>query len=507
MTNSDRPGGAKDGDGLNQTPKMNTPKMNRDQPVRFWAAIGEKLGLFNYLPPDPVLRANARNSLIDGMAYAVMVGFFNPFVSVFAMALGATNYMVGLLNSLPAFTTVLAQLLGAYITNRFPSRVRVALWATFLHRITFLLLTCLPFLPVNRAWVLIFTVILANLPAGVAGLAWTTLMGELFPLEYRGKVFGERNAYVGAVTLLATALGGVVLGKIAFPYNFAWLNGLSFFFLMVSFHFLSRLQENPAPDRVGLLDKVEGLDRPSFEKRLSHRGPGTFLFRLRSTLWALFKRPLLALRRWRQVAPKVGTRGGDIWSFPASFLGLKPYREFLLSLLVFQFGLQLLAGVYPILFIRILKFSPGWIGFFATAAGLSSVLTYHFWGHLGDRRGHGFVLAIVTWAFPLSSLAYVYVTQPYTPVFLEFLFGLFASGFNLGVFNYLLEITPERGRPSYLAFFNVAMNLVLFVAPIIGVWLLTVSGVTTVLILASGIRALGAFLVGRSIWGRQPGTL
>lgn len=488
MTNSDQSDCATGGRGLNRAPKM-----HQDQPARFWAAIGEKLGLFNYLPPDPVLRANARNSLIDGMAYAVMVGFFNPFVSVFAMALGATNYMVGLLNSLPAFTTVLAQLLGAYITNRVPSRLRVALWATFLHRSTFLLLTCLPFLPVNRAWVLIVTVILANLPAGVAGLAWTTLMGELFPLEYRGKVFGERNAYVGAVTLLATALGGVVLGKVAFPYNFTWLNALSFFFLMVSFYFLSRLQEKPALDRVGPRDRVEGVDRPSL-KKLS-RGLTAALFRLRSNLAAPF--------RWRLVSPKMGTTGRHLWSFAASLLGLKPYREFLLSLLVFQFGVQLLAGVYPILFIRLLKFSPEWIGFFATAAGLSSVLTYHFWGHLGDRRGHGFVLAVVTWAFPLSSFAYVYVTQPYTPVFLEFLFGLFASGFNLGVFNYLLEVTPEKGRPTYLAFFNMAMNLVLFVAPIVGVWLLTVFGATTVLVLASGIRALGAFFVGRSVWRSQ----
>jgi len=414
-----------------------------------------RAGILSYLPEDAELRHNARQSLLDGMAYSVMPGFFNPFVSVFAIALGATNYMVGLLASLPALTGMIGQALGAYMANRSPRRLPVVLWWAFFNRIFFLLFALLPFLPVPRAWVFIAGVIIMNLPGAAAGLAWTSLMGKIFPPETRGQLFGERNALTGAVTIVSTAVGGLFLAAIKFPYNYTFLNLVSFAFLMVSLYFLSTLREKPSagPDAAGS--------------------------------------PPAAARGWEgmvAVAKKMYEN--------------RPYVTFVASMIVLQFGMAMPAAVYPILLVRMLHFSTAWIGAMATAGGLSSVLMYRFWGRFADRHGHRRTLTISAVVFPLGSLAYVFVHAPYTPSFIEFIFGMFAAGFNLSVFNYVLELAPPESSPTYIAAYNIATSLVVLVAPLAGVYVLTIASAHAALVAASVARLFGVIL----LWVTGSGT-
>lgn len=412
-----------------------------------------RAGILSYLPEDAELRHNARQSLLDGMAYSVMPGFFNPFVSVFAIALGATNYMVGLLASLPALTGILGQAVGAYMANRSPRRLPVVLWWAFFNRIFFLLFALLPFLPVPRAWVFIAGVIIMNLPGSAAGLAWTSLMGKIFPPETRGQLFGERNAITGAVTIASTAVGGLLLAAIKFPYNYTFLNLVSFVFLMVSLYFLSTLHEKPSgdPDGTGSRAARGGKGMVAVAKQMYEN---------------------------------------------------RPYVTFVASMIVLQFGMAMPAAVYPILLVRMLHFSTAWIGAMATAGGLSSVLMYRFWGRFADRHGHRRTLTISTLVFPLGSLAYVFVHAPYTPSFIEFVFGMFAAGFNLSVFNYVLELAPPESSPTYIAAYNIATSLVVLVAPLVGVYVLTIASAHAALVAASVARLAGVTL----LWVTGSGT-
>lgn len=386
----------------------------------------DRTGILDYLPAESDIRHNAQQSLLDGMAFSVAPGFSDPFRGVFAIALGASNYMLALLAALPSVTNVLGQILGAWLTNRAPRRLRVVVVSALCSRSFFLLFAAVPFLPlpaVDRAWIFVLGVALANLPGSIANLAWTALMQKLFPPEYRGKVFGQRNAILGAVTITATAVGGILLSAIRFPYNYSLLNVVAFVFLMGSLAYLTTLREPaalPAPANIG--------PRPAGGPRAS-------------------------------------------WDGVKRMMANRPFARFVVAMLALQFALNLPGGLFPVLIVREMRISTTWIGLMSTASGLSSVMTYQYWGRFSDRYGHRRTLAVTSLIWPVGSFLYCFIHAPYLPAIIELGFGLFASGFNLSLFNYMLEVSPPEESPSYIAFYNIVTSLVILAAPIVGVWI------------------------------------
>ena len=414
-------------------------------------ASGAYYGRVIAIPPvepetiDPTLRHNVRQSLLDGMAFAVMTGFFNPFMSVFAMALGATNYMVGLLVSLPALLGMIGQAIGALLAGGTRRKLPVVvLWAA-LGRSFFLLFALLPFLPVPRAWVFVLAVGLMNLPASVAGLTWTALVQRLFPPRHRGQIFGQRNAFISAATLLATALGGWLLTALPFPANYTVLNLTSFVFLMVSIYYLTTLREPPPAARAEERRKV-GAD---------------------------ILRSLGRLRRNRQ------------------------FTSFMTAMAIFWFSLFMPQALYPILFVREMHMPTFWIGLLYTAGGLSAVLTYRFWGRFSDRYGHRRTLALCATVRPLHGLLYCFIQTAWAPSVIEFIFSAFVSGFDLSAFNSILEVAPQEDSSTYIAVFNIVNGLVVLSAPLLGVWVASMTGVRAGIGIGAVTRLIGVILLWR----------
>ncbi|MEW6724941.1 MAG: MFS transporter [Bacillota bacterium] len=393
---------------------------------------------------DPKLRANGRNSLIDGMWYCVMVGLTQPFVGVYAIKLGASDYLVGLLSSLPALVALFSQVPGAIICDRYASRLLVTRRYALLHRLFYLVIAFLPLLapPGWRAVAFVFMVAAMNFPGTVAGVAWTALMGDLFPAHVRGRVFGERNTLTGFVTLICTLAGGVLLDRSErwFPWNYSAAYLVSFGALLLSYYYLGKLQEDPR--RLG-----QTPDRPGV---------------------------LRALRSFSQVIQN------------------RPFVRFTLPIFVFHLGLNLPAAIYSILFVRILSLPAVWIGAFSVIFGLTGVLTYSWWGRLADRIGNRTVLNITLWLWPIFPILYAFVGGPWPIALLMAVGGVVGSGFNLTVFNSLLEVAPEDGRPNYVAVFNLANGLTGFAMPMLGVVIYRTWGLLAVMALATGVRLLGA---------------
>jgi len=153
--------------------------------------------LTGYLDSE-TMRSNAFYSIVEGMAYNVMTGLTGSFMAVFAIKLGATDQMLGLLASGPALIGLLSQIPSAIITERTDKKLQPILAWGFLHRINYLFYAIIPFLPlqpVYKAWLFIILVTWMNFPAVVVNTMWTHLMGEIFPISSRGRVFGDRNFY------------------------------------------------------------------------------------------------------------------------------------------------------------------------------------------------------------------------------------------------------------------------------------------------------------------------
>lgn len=412
-------------------------------------------GLLAFLPADPTLRHNARQNLVDGAFFSAMLGFFNPFMSVFAMALGATNYMVGLLVSLPAAAGMVGQALGALLSNGARRKLPIVIEWALVSRLFFLLFAALPYLPVPKAWVFVAAVGLMNLPTSVANLAWTALVQRLFPPQYRGQIFGLRYTFNSAATLAATAVGGYVLSVLRFPTNYTVLNLASFAALLLSLLYLTKLREPTEAQPA----QAQAADA----------------------------QPVAARRK----------AGSEVLAAVGRARRNKQFTTFMVAIGAFWFGLFMPQALYPILFVREMNMPTTWIGLLYTAGGLSAMLTYRFWGRFADRHGHRLTLAICVTARPIHSLLYCFAHAAWTPSIIEFAFCGFVSGFDLCAFNAILESAPQEDSPTYIAVFNIVNGLLVLIAPMLGVWVASMTGVRAGIAISSAARLVGVVMLWR----------
>lgn len=396
---------------------------------------------FTYYTGDPVTRKNILNNICDGAWYVVMVGLTSSFTGVYALALGASDTMLGWLSSLPALVALLSQIPGAIITERSPRRLRVVVPFGLAFRSGYLLFAFIPFLPVQpiyRAWIFVVLLSLINFPGTVSGVAWSAMMGDVFPSNLRGRVFGDRNMLLGIVQMTFTLLAGPLLDSISYPYNYVLIFALSFSALMMSTRYLSKIIERPASEEI-------------------------------------------ARKNWREQWQGVGNALKD-----------RSFLYFTAALFIVHLGFNVSAAMWTILYVKVLFLSKTFIGLLSVVSQLVSVCSYRWWGRFADRHGHRLALFISILGFVPQPFLYNFVHSAWPLIPLTMLSGFTGGGFNMVLFNALLDTAPdERVRPSYIAFFNTIMGVTGFVAPMVGVAIYQATSMYIVFSIASALRLLG----------------
>lgn len=395
----------------------------------------KRLRSYDYIA-DPVERENAVNSLIDGSLFSVMSGLTQPFWGAFAVQLGASDYMVGLLTSLPALMNLAAQVPSAILIDRYDNRLKPTLRAAFVSRsflLLFAFLAIVP-LPLNvRAWCFILTFAIRSFPENMCNIAWTAMMGEMFSPRLRARIFAERNMVTTLISLLATIGAGQMLDLVPWPSNFAALYLVGYGFVMGSWYYLTRHKELP-------LSKEERTNAPA------------------------------GLKAFTEVR-------GD-----------RRFMKFVAGLLIIYIGFHFTAAFWTILWVKIMGLSNTWLGMFSITSGIMSFLTYKQWGRLVERHGAQKVLLLTAGAHAIVPLAYGRFRNPYVHLLIHVLTGTFGAGLNLSTFNVLLDVTPDATRPAYVAVYNMAMGLSSVVWPLVGVSLYQAIGMTRTLDIAFLIR-------------------
>lgn len=164
------------------------------------------------LAPE-TLRASLRASHAEGMSaelFSACVG--GAVMTAWALHLGASTLVIGLLGALPLAAQVL-QLPAAWLTHRLGYR-RVAIAAIAGSRLVWLPLAALPFVDLSAAGRLQLYVAIFALAAvlGVVGNnAWTSWMGDLVPASIRGRFFSRRTVYLSLAGTAASLTAGVLL--------------------------------------------------------------------------------------------------------------------------------------------------------------------------------------------------------------------------------------------------------------------------------------------------------
>lgn len=396
------------------------------------------------------LRHNVTVNLLDGAFFGLGWGFgsIGTIIPLFVSKMTDSATLIGLIPAVHAVTWQLPQLFMANTVARLRQYKPMVLWMTLHERLPYLGLALVAFFAStlgNRlALILTFLLLLwQGLGAGFTANPWQSMIAKIIPAEARGTFFGAQSAFANVLMSLSAIAAGYLLEKLDAPYDFSLCFLLVLVGMGISMVFLALTRE-PV----------------DMEKNIPERRP----FPWRD--WVAI------LRRDRN------------------------FSAFLLVRFLSQFATMGFA-FYIIYGLRRFNMDEVTAGFLTAALTITSTIGSPLMGWLGDRLGHRAMLIAGSFAVTLSSLLAWFAPS------IVWLYPVFilAALANVAYWTISMAITAEFGteetRPVYIGLSNTLVAPATFLAPLLGGWIVDVSGFqTTFLLSAAGGLIIAAVLVG-----------
>ena len=134
------------------------------------------------------VRKSLRYSVLDGSAYAAMIGLTQNFITPLALELKASTFQIGLLSSVPNFTTAMAQLAAPNLSERAGSRKGFIIPVILAHALMFIPILLVPYIfHVSAVWWLIGFVTISVVLGSITFPPWGSMMADLVPKRLRGR--------------------------------------------------------------------------------------------------------------------------------------------------------------------------------------------------------------------------------------------------------------------------------------------------------------------------------
>jgi MFS family permease len=370
------------------------------------------------------VRKGIRLVVVDGvcsMAMGTLLG--GPFLAAFALALGASNYEIGLVAAI-GFLSQPMQLIGLYLVKKFRKRRALNAICAGVSRLLGVFIIVIPVLFVKRGVsFLIQWLVLSALIGAIPGPAWNSLLRDIIPPKVLGRVFSRRMILGTALALVLTLLGGYFVDwwKVSFPdvalyaYSMLFLLGLLF----------------------GLVGAFAGSQLPEPTMRMEEDAP----------ILDLLTMPV---------------KDGN-------------FRQLLVYIATWNFAINMATPFFVIYMLKRIELSLFMVTVLLTVSQLTNLLFLRIWGRLADRYSNKSVLsvagplllvAILMWSFTTLPERY-FLTIPLL-FLIHILSGMSLAGVALASTNIGLKLSPQGYAHAYLTVFGLAGAVTGGLAPLLG---------------------------------------
>jgi len=353
-----------------------------------------------------------KDSIKEGSAYSAMDGITSTYATPFALALGANNAEVGLLNSVPSlFSTILQPSIGKYIERI--GRKDVCESLSFLQRLVWIPIIFIPFFFLKESvFLFILLLTLSQVALSFANTAWSSWIGSLVPEKIRGSYFGKRNTIQSIFSFSTALIAGWLLGLTNSILGFSFVFFLAFIFGLVSYFYLTKI--------------------PDINYKRTINGKLNIL------------KSITDLKKYRN---------------------FKPFKR---HMALVSFAVNLSSPFFTVYMLSVMNIGYEWYGIVIATEILAKILMQRYWGVLSDKFGDRSVMGLCNIMVVFYPLIFLLVRGPFHLILVSIFSGIAWSGFDLSAFNYLLDVTPPDKRPSYIADYKIATGLALFLGPFIG---------------------------------------
>jgi len=354
-----------------------------------------------------------KNSIKDGAAFSAMDGMTSTYTTPFALALGANNAEVGILNSIPNFfATILQIFAGKYIEKR--GRKKVAVNLSIIQRFTWLFIAIIPLIFFEqRLWLFILLVTISYALLSFASTAWSAWIGNIVPEKIRGSFFGKRNTIQSALSFFTTLLGGWILGLTNNLIGFSLVFFIAFVFGLIAYSYLIKIPEV----------SIEG---------------------------------------------KHNKNALNVLGFVKKFKKYRNFYPFTIHMSLMSFAVNIASPFFTVYMLNVLKVGYEWYAIVIAVEVLMRIFMQTYWGRISDKYGDRAVLIICNILIVFYPFCWFFVTNPFQIIFISIFSGIGWAGFDLASFNYLLDVTPPDERPSYISRYKIFTGMALFLGALAG---------------------------------------
>lgn len=348
---------------------------------------------------------NAVNA--EGMSYSVMAGIGDAYVPAAAVALGASNFYIGLLTALPQLFGAALQFFSLSALRILKNRKLLVMIGCLLHALTWLPVIALLLWPGPHSVPLM--IFFFSLGAGFSlfvNPAWSSWVADIVPENERGDYFANRSRLMQFTLFAATFAAGFALQELSLTFEtrlaFAAVFGIAFFARLSSVFF----------------NMVVGDVK--YEIQLIREIGMRHLFLLpayRNELWFL---AFVAMMGFSSL-------------FASPF-----FTPYVLN----DLGYDVVA-----------------LGMLTAITVLTKIVAFPYWGKIIDRFGNRAVL--ITGAFMVPFVPFMWLfSRDFAMLALFNMFsGFIWSGFDLATFNYALALVGRELRASFISKYNIFVGI------------------------------------------------
>lgn len=372
------------------------------------------------------IRSGLKNVIKDGVASQAMgILTGGAFLVAFAIKLGASNLVIGLLAAIGPLSQLL-QLPSIVLVEKIRNRRAITVFTAAIGRLFWLPVVLIPFFFRGSTGLGILLVSIAAVSAfgAVGGCSWNSWMRDFIPQNILGAFFSKRMRIAAGVGVLLSLIAAIYLDywkKLFAEYE---LQGYSILFLAgflagaAGIYFLAKTPEPrmPVPETKPRLLKL--LGQPFKDEN--------------------FRKLIIFLGSWNFA---VNLAGPFFMVYMLKRLGLS---------MSFIIGLSILSQVMNFIFLKI-------------------------WGKFTDRFSNKSVLAIGGTLFIFCILAWTFTTMPERYVLtipllilIHIIMGASSAGVSLASGNISLKLAPQGQATAYLATNTIVNSVAAGIAPILG---------------------------------------
>ena len=414
-------------------------------------------------------------------------GMVDPFLTTIAVDMGISGSQMGWLRAITNLLGNFVQPIFGFLSDTIQRRSIFVALSNILYSSAWVLL-----LFINQIWMIILMAGMISLVVSMGTPAWTALLGEVVPSKIRGKIISKVNWFSQFSFIASTILGGIILnyvfgnlslGSRTIELNMLLTISIGLLAGLISAIIIMTFKEKKARDRGQRLNAL--LDEENQKLMLRSdiqfdEGPclieeDIIIDKDPQSIIAS-SQEVICVSSEDQTKKSIildSTKDKPLTQKPLSQRVTKMLqdKEFIKFTVIFGIQSFFMSYCWPLFPIRqrsdiAANFFE--IAIFSVIMNLAFLLTVRYAGRISDligRKPQMFLNRLILITMPLS---YMFASQVWHIILIHAVICI-PLGLNSAVMQaYLIDITPEEERSTYIGFYNMFYGLILFLGSLAG---------------------------------------